>query len=437
MYAVIDTETTGLSPQLQHRVLELAVVLVDGHGNTEFEWSSLINPNRDVGPQHIHGVRAHDLVDAPAFADVAGFVADMLRGRILVAHNLRFDRMFMDAEYDRLGVPFPLAPGMGICTMTVAGELLLGAGRSLRDCCQEARIPLVGWHAALTDARATAELLRHYISVTDPNWPWKADVSVLRDVPWPDIEAKAFTARRRRSQASYEPGINAALMDRIVDFMPRANVADLTDPYLAVLDEALSDRYLSIDEGGSLRALAAALGIGADTVFSLHREYLNALARVALADNRLTEEEEADLFRVAAILDLPPGAVPASLEAARSSSQPLTAGQLDLAPGSLIVFTGAMAEPREVWMQRAMDHGWICHPAVTKQVALVVAADTDSLSGKAKKARGYGIPIISIEDFRRANGYPPPADDAGNLYENWSDSERMWAKALREGDANA
>jgi DNA polymerase-3 subunit epsilon len=436
LYAVLDTETTGLSPQLQHRVIELAVVLVDEQGNVESEWSTLLNPNRDLGPQHIHGIRASEVLNAPSFGDVAGFLAEMLLGRVLVAHNLRFDRLFLDAEYDRLGVPFPLAPGMGICTMTVAGELLVGSGRSLRDCCQEARVPLVGWHAALNDARATAGLLRHFISITDPDWPWKSEVSALSEVPWPYLDSPSFTACSRRSHDEPAHGIDLGLLDRIVDFMPRADAADLTDPYLAVLDEALSDRYLSADESGSLRALAAAMGIGSDTVFSMHREYLNALARVALADNHLSKEEEADLYRVAEILDLPAGAVPSSLEAARACAQPLTAGQLDLPEGSMIVFTGAMAEPRELWMQRADDHGWVAHPAVTKRVALVVSADTDSLSGKAKKARGYGIPIMSIEDFRDALGYPPASDNTGLMHENWGDSERRWAKALKEAGGN-
>jgi len=42
--------------------------------------------------------------------------------------------------------------------------------------------------------------------------------------------------------------------------------------------------------------------------------------------------------------------------------------------------------------------GFTPHRAVTKKVALLVAADPDSLSGKAKKARDYGIPIVG-EDY--------------------------------------
>src|SRR6476620_11660935 len=153
MYAVVDTETTGLSPNLRHRIAEVAVVLVDESGKVEAEWSTLVNPERDLGPQHIHGIRGADVREAPRFEDIAGHLVDLLRGRVLAAHNLRFDRMFLDAEFDRLGVPFPLAHNMGLCTMTLSSSLLSGSGRSLRDCCAAANVPLTGWHSALADAR--------------------------------------------------------------------------------------------------------------------------------------------------------------------------------------------------------------------------------------------------------------------------------------------
>jgi len=59
-----------------------------------------------------------------------------------------------------------------------------------------------------------------------------------------------------------------------------------------------------------------------------------------------------------------------------------------------VVFTGEMSLPREEWVRRAMDAGLVPHSSVTKKVALVVAADPDSLSGKARKAEAYGIPIV-------------------------------------------
>ena len=55
MYAVVDVETTGLFPGAHHRVAEVAVVQVDDTGRVTGEWSTLVNPGRDLGSQHVHG----------------------------------------------------------------------------------------------------------------------------------------------------------------------------------------------------------------------------------------------------------------------------------------------------------------------------------------------------------------------------------------------
>jgi len=106
MYAVIDVETTGLAPR-QNRVIEVAVVDVSADGAVERSWSTLLNPERDLGPQDVHGISASDVLFAPTFADIAGHVSAMLTSRVLVAHNIRFDTRFLAAEYDRLGHAVP------------------------------------------------------------------------------------------------------------------------------------------------------------------------------------------------------------------------------------------------------------------------------------------------------------------------------------------
>jgi len=81
MYAVIDTETTGLLPTHRHRVIEIAVVLLDARGQVEREWVTLLNPQRDMGPQHIHGILTSDVLAAPKFADIAAPISVPCRGR--------------------------------------------------------------------------------------------------------------------------------------------------------------------------------------------------------------------------------------------------------------------------------------------------------------------------------------------------------------------
>jgi DNA polymerase-3 subunit epsilon len=70
-----------------------------------------------------------------------------------------------------------------------------------------------------------------------------------------------------------------------------------------------------------------------------------------------------------------------------------------LEKGDIVVFTGQMSEPREVFEQRASAAGLVVGSSVTKKTSLVVAADPDSLSGKARKAGSYGIPVVAEGAF--------------------------------------
>ena len=63
--AVVDVETTGLSPRRHDRILEIGIVVIAATGEVEFEYETLVNPRRDVGPTSIHQITAEQLVDAP------------------------------------------------------------------------------------------------------------------------------------------------------------------------------------------------------------------------------------------------------------------------------------------------------------------------------------------------------------------------------------
>lgn len=81
------------------------MVLLDGRGRSEHEWTSRINPGRPVGASHIQGIT--DVADTPLFEYIAPHVADGLHGRSLVAHNARFDSSFMRYEFERANWSWP------------------------------------------------------------------------------------------------------------------------------------------------------------------------------------------------------------------------------------------------------------------------------------------------------------------------------------------
>lgn len=65
-----------------------------------------------------------------------------------------------------------------------------------------------------------------------------------------------------------------------------------------------------------------------------------------------------------------------------------------------MVFTGAMEPAREEWQAEAAAAGLKVGNNVTKKTRLLIAADPDSMSGKAEKARGYGVPIVHPAAYR-------------------------------------
>lgn len=388
-YAVIDVETTGLRPSWHHRVVEVGVVHLDAACRVTGEWVTLVNPERDLGPQHIHRIEAADVRHAPTFAEIAGDLAGLLRGRVVVAHNLPFDAGFLAYEFARLGYRAPL--DHGVCTMRWAGRLLPGAPRSLAGCCRHVGIPLDGQHSALVDARASAALLRTMLADGVPpgfRGP---------EPEWPELPAGGAAWVARGAAAVRD----RHFLERIIDRLPRVATHPAADPYLALLDRALLDRHISATEADELVALAGELGLDRATAGSLHRGYLDALAVAAWEDGVVTGAERHELHTVAALLGIPADAADLALAAARDGAVS-PAGRrpaFALAPGDLVVFTGEMREDRTVWEDRARAAGLRPHGSVTRKVRLVVAADPDSLSGKARKARQYAIPIVTPDAF--------------------------------------
>ena len=111
----------------------------------------------------------------------------------------------------------------------------------------------------------------------------------------------------------------------------------------------------------------------------------------------VTDVERQDLVEVAGLLGLTSGDVEIALKAGRNEQQSEW-GRFRLAPGDIVAFTGQMSVDRDVWERRAVSVG-LTPGGVTKRTRLLVAADPDSLSGKAGKARQYDIPIVTEEAF--------------------------------------
>lgn len=401
-FAVVDLETTGLFVGGHDRVIEIAVVHTDENGAITGEWETLVNPQRHVGAEHVHGIRAADLIDAPTFADIADDLVDLLAGRVLVAHNARFDRGFLDAEFGRTPLPLP-DDAPTLCTMQLGRDLIPGAGRSLADCCAAFDIPLDNAHRALVDAHATAELLGGYIASTDREF-WYAHINRALNVGWPPL---AHPSGRERWVARGSSAASVPFLQRIAERLPDVSGPAEHIEYLALLDRCLIDRHLSEHESRQLAAVANELGIRRDTAARLHAQYLDQLATLAWSDGILSAAEVEDLAAVAALLQVPDALLTAALAprapvvTVPTTDAAPTPGAFTLPLGATVVLTGEMSLPRAELEAALTAAGYPVAGAVSKKVSLVVAADPDSLSGKARKAREYGIPVVGVDFLSR------------------------------------
>lgn len=401
-YTVSDVETTGLSPERQDRVVELGVVYVSDEGEIQDSWSTLVNPGRDVGPTRIHGITATDVLNAPTFADLAPYVVRAVAGRTIVAHNAPFDLRFLTHELGRAGLD-GVTPPSALCTMQWSTAYLRAPSRRLIDCCHASGITLDAAHSALADATATAQLLGTYLRLADRRPPWEETLRVTRTHAWPTWTGSYPEVRMVPRSSSPGPRQDPWI-GGVVAHMPRAADAR-TDSYLAVLESALLDGVIDTDEQEALVGVALETGLTRQSVFSIHRQYLADMAKVATLDHVVTDAEHADLVHTARLLGLGQPDLDRALDLAWQgakaghSTPPMESiAGITLEAGDRVSFTGDMRVDRDVWEKRSRAIG-LTTGAVTKTAKLLVASDPNSVSQKANKARTYGIPIVSEAAF--------------------------------------
>jgi DNA polymerase-3 subunit epsilon len=165
---VLDTETTGLEPELGHRIVEIAGVELVNRRFTGNDFHRYINPGRDsdAAALEVHGLTTEFLGDKPAFRDVAAELLDYIRGAELIIHNAAFDVAFLDRELDLadLGSVTEYCAGV-VDTLRMARELHPGKRNNLDALCERYQIDNSGrtLHSALLDARLLGEV---YLAMT-------------------------------------------------------------------------------------------------------------------------------------------------------------------------------------------------------------------------------------------------------------------------------
>lgn len=169
-FAVVDLETSGLSTR-RHRILQLAMVTVEGDGTVLDEWSTFVKlqwPLQRVGPTHVHGITRSTLKDAPRLDDVLTEFGERLEGSVFTAHNAAFDAGFLLRAASRRSGNDAVHRGLDprLCTLRMSRRLDPDRQQSHRlgDLCERYDVALDRPHDALADAAATAAVLPHLLA---------------------------------------------------------------------------------------------------------------------------------------------------------------------------------------------------------------------------------------------------------------------------------
>jgi DNA polymerase-3 subunit epsilon len=162
-FAVLDVETTGLTPQFGDRICELA--LLRFRGDRELgRFHTLVNPQRPISPGAfaVNGIREQDLVDAPIFAEIAPRLLDLLEESTLVAHNAPFDLSFLAAEFQICDLRLTANPI--IDTLALARRCYRFPSNSLQTVARLLGVDTMGQHRALADVVTTKMVLERFLA---------------------------------------------------------------------------------------------------------------------------------------------------------------------------------------------------------------------------------------------------------------------------------
>jgi DNA polymerase-3 subunit epsilon len=159
---VLDTETTGLEPQLGHRIIEIGCVEVVNRKFTGRHYHQYINPEREVdqGAMEVHGITNEFLQDKPRFAAIAAEFWEFVRGAELVIHNAAFDIGFLNHEFTRLSWPSVTTECAVLDTLALARQKHPGQKNNLDALCKRYGVDNSrrDLHGALLDAEILADV---------------------------------------------------------------------------------------------------------------------------------------------------------------------------------------------------------------------------------------------------------------------------------------
>jgi DNA polymerase-3 subunit epsilon len=411
MYSIIDLETTGFSPMRGDKIVEVGIVKVQEDNKIIDEFSTLVNPNRDISNSQIHGVKPNLVKNAPKFDEIRKFIKSFINGSTLVAHNAAFDLRFLENELmeqkENLNA---------ICTIKLSRMLDSTLPcRKLDVLCEYYDIEIKNSHQALSDTLATTKLFSKLKSefyklygAKDFKQKFVSPVS-FRVTDNKNVNRLEY----KRTEASKNIQNEKTKLQEFISRLPTDSITkkENSKQYLDTLNEILLDRIITNTELNELEGLVTEFSVTKAEIIALNKQYLAEVIKVYLLDDKISNFELKDLKIITELLGLKQVDLDNLIESVKQENKVISAKNYkakNKVEGKSICFTGQLKSKingsnvsRSLAQNIAQQHGMVIKKNVSKKLDYLVTADPATMSGKAKKARKYDVKILAEPEFWR------------------------------------
>ena len=168
---ILDTETTGLSPEKGDRIIEIACIETKYLIPTKKVFYKLINPEKEISNDafKIHGYTYEKLKNEKKFKEIAEEFLEFINGKKLIIHNAPFDISFINYELKRINKD-PININNVIDTLELARGKYPGTSNSLDGLCKRFNVDNSKRkkHNALLDCELLREVYINLIGQKEP-----------------------------------------------------------------------------------------------------------------------------------------------------------------------------------------------------------------------------------------------------------------------------
>ena len=168
---ILDTETTGLSPSQNHRIVEIGCIELDNLIPTNKIFHEYLNPERKVSEDafKVHGYSNEFLADQKKFSEIADRFLEFIKDKKIIIHNAAFDLSFLNYELGLVNKK-KIDKKSTLDTLEIARQKYPGSQNSLDALCKRLNIDNSKRekHSALIDCELLKEV---YINLIDQNEP--------------------------------------------------------------------------------------------------------------------------------------------------------------------------------------------------------------------------------------------------------------------------